>query len=117
MWQKSIWCTCSRANETHEKAERRRSTDNEARKNKLQAMSPESMKKHREKERLRKAKQREAKKCPPKVIVKIPVPHVDIAPIVEDSGSKLSEIEKIRECNIAEWRNLFEEVEDFSNEF
>ena len=100
-----------RAQETFEAAERRRSADNVARKNKLQAMSPASKEKHREKDRKRKSLQREEKRKCGKAMPKIKVlGKKQIQPIVEDPAPKILTYEDIRERNIAERKKLLQDL-------
>ena len=95
----------SRANETHDESERRRHADNESHKNKFQALSPLSKAKHREKDRKRKALQREERKCK-KSLPKIKVTKKQIP----DSIPKILTYEDIRERNIAERKKLLQDL-------
>ena len=105
----------SRANETHDESERRRHADNESHKNKFQALSPLSKAKHREKDRKRKALQREERKCKkslPKIkVTKMKIPDA-IQAIVEDPypSPKILTYEDIRERNIAERKKLLQDL-------
>ena len=104
----------SRANETHDEAEKRRKADNESHKDKFKKLSPESKKQHREKDRLRKAHQRAEQKKRPKSIPKIKVvvrkqiPDAIIQSIVEEPVKKILTYEDIRERNIAERKKLLQ---------
>ena len=95
----------SRANETHDESERRRHADNESHKKKFQALSPLSKDKHREKDRKRKALQREERKCK-KSLPKIKVTKKQIP----DSIPKILTYEDIRERNIAERKKLLQDL-------
>ena len=81
-------------------------------------MSPESKRKHREKDRLRKEKQRDEqrKRSIPKIKVVVKKQITDSiqanveepAPIIQEP--KLSEYEQIRQRNIEERENLFQKI-------
>ena len=105
----------SRANETHDEAEKRRHSDCESHRNKFQALSPQSKANHREKDRKRKALQRQERKKCEKSLPKIKVAGKNQIPdgiqaIVEEPAPKILTYEDIRDRNIAERKKLLQDL-------